>query len=75
MSPRRRLPLPVGRQPLDAAERRSKVVQLRVTEDERQQLQAAAVHSERDLSDWLRRVVLKEAAKVNARAGRHSREK
>jgi uncharacterized protein (DUF1778 family) len=43
-------------------------VRVRVTKEQRELLQFAADHEERELSDWLRRLAVKEATRLRDRA-------
>jgi uncharacterized protein (DUF1778 family) len=52
------------------ADKREIVLRVRVTEDERAQLQAAADHERLDLSTWLRRLGLNEAVALSDRAAK-----
>jgi uncharacterized protein (DUF1778 family) len=47
---------------------RSFILHVRFTAEQRDLLQSAAQEADRDLSDWVRRLVLKEAARIRERA-------
>lgn len=60
------------RPPKTPDEKLEEIVRVRFTKEQRIQLQSAADHEERDLSDWLRRLALREAARVNERASKRA---
>jgi uncharacterized protein (DUF1778 family) len=51
------------------------MVTLRVTGDQREELRRAAAHGHLDVSTWLRQLALREAARINERAARKTRDK
>jgi uncharacterized protein (DUF1778 family) len=59
----------------DPADRKTLTIRVRVTEDQRRVLQAAADKLDFELSFWLRRLALEEAARINGRGTRKAREK
>jgi uncharacterized protein (DUF1778 family) len=58
------------RPPKPPAEVKDATVRVRFTKEQRELLEFAAKHQERELSDWLRRVALKEATRIKKRAAK-----
>jgi uncharacterized protein (DUF1778 family) len=56
------------RRPKAPADLRSFILHVRFTTEQRDLLLFAAEHEERELSDWVRRSVLKEAARIKEQA-------
>ncbi|HLK93131.1 MAG TPA: hypothetical protein VKZ18_24770 [Polyangia bacterium] len=59
----------------DPADRKTLTIRIRVTEEQRRVLQAAADKLDFELSFWLRRLALEEATRINERGARRTREK
>ncbi len=59
----------------DPADRKTLTIRIRVTEEQRRDLQAAADKLDFELSFWLRRLALEEAGRINGRGARKTREK
>jgi uncharacterized protein (DUF1778 family) len=55
------------RPPKSPADRMDLFVRVRVTKDQRELLEYAADKEERELSDWLRRLAVKEATRIKER--------
>ena len=60
------------RRPKPPEQVKSIIVRVRFTQEQRDLLQSAADHEERELSDWLRRLALKEATRISDRAAARS---
>lgn len=54
------------------SEVKSFILHVRFTTEQRELLQFAAQHDERELSDWVRRLALKEATRIQTRAASRS---
>ena len=59
----------MGRPPLPESERRSEVLQLRLTKGERKDMEAGADASGEQLTEFIRGAALEKAARVLARKG------
>jgi uncharacterized protein (DUF1778 family) len=60
------------RRPKPPEQVKSIIVRVRFTQEQRDILQFAAEHEDRELSDWVRRLALKEATKIRDRAAAKS---
>lgn len=60
-----------GRPPLPESERKECTFRIRMTEEDRAAITAAASADEKKASEWAREILMKMASKVSGRVSRH----